>query len=1446
MSQIRVERVPVKLFYLGLFGFDHLQIAYQQDDAITEQDGWYVLEGLRAAAAGGPSLGVLGTDGTTTLSEANDDHTGAALVADIGTPETRGSVRVNLTGSAAEAWETMASFGDTIDEQGLPYIAYGPPGFVIPTINSSSVVASLLFYADIDIRDVLPAGLRFSPGMQTLIGTSNDDELQIVNGFNALFGGDGKDMLEGGSDSSIVERFLGGKDDDIIKWSDGLNLVHGGQPRLNYRDDGADSIDYKGVGFVAVELNPYAIDHVTPEYVAVHQHGVDQLFSIEGAYFNVGSDIIKTGEGVDFLRDDLTLHFGTEDSSGRGDLASFATGDKGVLINSAGGDNYRVQSADNTSGNSAGIWLESAEWLEGSAGDDKIYGGETIRGLEGGMGNDILDARAAKAFSRDAGKFDVELFGGDGNDTLASGMGLSVATGGSGADRFVLSALSGGSQTVEYVIADADSSDRLFAPHEFFTQAHKGFDGSDLMPILGGFTQFSGQHSFNDLPENLGLWATGPNSRSDFAAFEWQTQDQMWNNNDATNGMFEFIGAIFFNREGGDLLIHVFSGGADVITELGHADLDWTHTVTHFDVASETIIRVKSFDEGDLGIQFHDRGDYESIDLPEMGGRPTGAVSYALWDAAVLAMTNGGVLTQALDLRPEAPTYDPGKSQQGDTPQLIVRGNTDDTITMTSGVGIIRAGGGNDKITTASGNDRIDGGTGADTMKGGGGNDSYDVDNKGDLVIELAGGGFDSVTSTISYTLTSNVEQLELSGAAVVGTGNNLDNRISGNDLDNILYGLDGADVLYGGFGNDILYGGKSSDAYVYATGSGNDLIIDEASVSDTDVLVLSGVTATDIHYFVPADSPLDLVLTFSGGGRVTLQGFMAGNGGSIDRIEFSDGTVWSKAELAGLAATAPIVSNDAPLAQDDLEFSVRSGTTSIASAALTANDIDFENDHLAIVSAGNATPGTTVTVDASGNVIVATSSGYAGLVDFDYTISDGHSESTAHVQLAVIANAAPVANGSLTEQMAQAGRAFTYTVPDGLFSDPDRDPLTLFAQLAGGAALPSWLHFNSATRTFSGMPPFGPADALDLTVVATDGSQSAQLSFGLSIEAAAASNIITGTAHNDGLRGTPLADIIIGLAGNDVMRGFDGDDRFVVGGAGNGFDIFIGGAGVDRITGGTGDDTIGLARSAINLSGIEIIDGGAGFDVLRLGPGGNPGPHAQDNVVNFSNIEVIGIELISAGFGDDRVTGSAGDDHIHGGRGDDVLRGGDGNDTFLFSGRYGGSDVLIGGSGYDRIAGGAGNDVIGLARGLTAAFGIEAIDGGGGRDVIRLTNDRDVLNLSGVAVTGIELISAGGGNDSIAGSSGDDRIRGGTGDDVFIFHGTFGHDVITDFYAGAGRLQPHDVIDLRGAGYANLAAVLAGATETADGTLIAVGTQGSILLEGVGLSQLKSYDFHL
>lgn len=127
---------------------------------------------------------------------------------------------------------------------------------------------------------------------------------------------------------------------------------------------------------------------------------------------------------------------------------------------------------------------------------------------------------------------------------------------------------------------------------------------------------------------------------------------------------------------------------------------------------------------------------------------------------------------------------------------------------------------GNDTLIGGSGKDRIDGGTGADIMKGGAGDDIYYVDNLGDQVIELTGGGIDLVYSTVSFTLGAEVEKLFLQGdAAIDGYGNELDNKISGNEAANRIEGGAGNDELLGNGGNDILFGGDGNDTINGGTG---------------------------------------------------------------------------------------------------------------------------------------------------------------------------------------------------------------------------------------------------------------------------------------------------------------------------------------------------------------------------------------------------------------------------------------------------------------------------------------------------------------------------------------------------------------------------------------------------------------------------------------------------
>ncbi len=80
------------------------------------------------------------------------------------------------------------------------------------------------------------------------------------------------------------------------------------------------------------------------------------------------------------------------------------------------------------------------------------------------------------------------------------------------------------------------------------------------------------------------------------------------------------------------------------------------------------------------------------------------------------------------------------------------------------------------------------------------------VDNAADLVIEtVLGGVADTVESSVNHTLAANVEDLLLTGAAINGVGNALDNLIRGNAPANRLSGQDGADRLEGGAGADTL-----------------------------------------------------------------------------------------------------------------------------------------------------------------------------------------------------------------------------------------------------------------------------------------------------------------------------------------------------------------------------------------------------------------------------------------------------------------------------------------------------------------------------------------------------------------------------------------------------------------------------------------------------------------
>ena len=259
-----------------------------------------------------------------------------------------------------------------------------------------------------------------------------------------------------------------------------------------------------------------------------------------------------------------------------------------------------------------------------------------------------------------------------------------------------------------------------------------------------------------------------------------------------------------------------------------------------------------------------------------------------------------------------------------------------ENLTLTGSSAINGTGNALDNVLTGNG--------GANTLSGGAGNDTYFV-GAGDTVTESTSAGTDTVISTATWTLASNIENLVLGGtSAINGTGNTLNNTLTGNGAANTLSGGTGADTMIGGAGNDTYVVDAAGDVVTELANEGADLVqagVTYALGTDVENLTLTGTTAIN-----GTGNGLDNVLTGNSANNTLTGG--AGN----DTI---DGGTGSDTMVGGAGNDSFVVN----ISTDVVTENAGEGTDLVQSAVTWTLGNNLENLTLTGTSAINGTGNT-------------------------------------------------------------------------------------------------------------------------------------------------------------------------------------------------------------------------------------------------------------------------------------------------------------------------------------------------------------------------------------------------------------------------------------------------------------------------------------------------------
>ncbi len=596
---------------------------------------------------------------------------------------------------------------------------------------------------------------------------------------NTLNGGDGGDSMKGGGGSDTLN---GGDGDDFLQGGYSTDNVNGGS--------GDDSITVLDGEFIDNVDGGTGSDTLSLSDV----DGTDTTFGQSGFV------TIDTTAGTW----NMNFNFGGPATIANIErIVGTQFGDTITGSNSAGAN--AIAYLDGQGGNDTLTGDGNNNEIHGGTGSDTLLGGGGVDTLLGEDGNDTITSDG------DGGTYN----GGNDNDLMYSGLGNETMDGGAGVD------------TIDHTIYDFTYIfDMATGLTNFFGELYINFeiaimgDGNDTITGKSGTESIyagvgndliiAGESSFGEND----YWDGGAGTdRMSFQNFNWGATSPAVNfdleaNTAEYNGFVETIINIEdFTGSNGNDNIWGANGEANDLDGLGGDD--------YIDGRSGA----DTLDGGDGNDTLRGEGGLDSF----IGGAGNDTFVVDAAGETVTEAVGGGADTVLTSV-----TY------------ALALGEEIENLRTTNAAGLgaidLTGNGLANDIRGNNGINLINGAGGADTMVGFGGNDTYVVNDAGDTVFEAAGGGTDTILTSVNYALLAGqeVENLRSTNAAGVTAinlaGNGLANDIRGNNGINVINGGGGVDTLVGFGGNDTYIVDSAADSVIEAAGGGTDLV--QASVS--------------------------------------------------------------------------------------------------------------------------------------------------------------------------------------------------------------------------------------------------------------------------------------------------------------------------------------------------------------------------------------------------------------------------------------------------------------------------------------------------------------------------------------------------------------------------------------------------------------------------------------